>query len=282
MAHWYKPDGSTAYVVIGKNGKERDTTLADAKKNNWWPSVTTIIGCKASPGLDVYKQNQLLEAAWKWIFEQEDIESYSMYVHFKNDIIKQSKQHSQQAAKRGTEIHDLLEQWYKDEGSEIVKDLEFIVPVIHLLQEKFPHVDDWVAEASFCHIKYGFGGKIDLHSPKHKIVIDFKTKDTDDEKKMQCYSEHQMQSAAYVVGLSGDCLKKLPSYENSIRGLQEDWNITEAEKWERYNLFISTQVSGLLKLVEHENFNRDWGRFKALLDFWILENNHSSRNYNVG
>jgi hypothetical protein len=30
--HWYKPDGSAFYTIVGANGKERAVTLRDAGK----------------------------------------------------------------------------------------------------------------------------------------------------------------------------------------------------------------------------------------------------------
>ena len=35
--HWYTQEGDPMYTVIGANGKERNTTLRDAKKDNLVP-----------------------------------------------------------------------------------------------------------------------------------------------------------------------------------------------------------------------------------------------------
>ena len=61
--HWYAPDGTPAYTIIGKNGKERNTTLRDARTLELRPSVTTIISVMAKPGLEQWKLNQVLMAA---------------------------------------------------------------------------------------------------------------------------------------------------------------------------------------------------------------------------
>ena len=50
--HWYTKDGVPAYTVIGKNGKERNTNLRDAREHSLVPSVTTIINVAAKHGLD--------------------------------------------------------------------------------------------------------------------------------------------------------------------------------------------------------------------------------------
>ena len=41
--HWYTRGGEPAYTVTGKNGKERNTTLRDARTMNLVPSVTTVL-----------------------------------------------------------------------------------------------------------------------------------------------------------------------------------------------------------------------------------------------
>jgi len=59
--HWYLPNGSPAYTIIGKStGRERPTTLADARKLGLLPSVTTIINTIQKAGLDTWKQQQVL------------------------------------------------------------------------------------------------------------------------------------------------------------------------------------------------------------------------------
>jgi hypothetical protein len=56
--HWYDKNGKPQYTVIGKNGKERNTSLVDARKENLVPSVTTIIGMAAKPQLENWKIDQ--------------------------------------------------------------------------------------------------------------------------------------------------------------------------------------------------------------------------------
>jgi len=56
--HWYDQNGDPAYTIIGKNGKERNVTLRDARELNLVPSVTTIIGVAAKPSLENWKIDQ--------------------------------------------------------------------------------------------------------------------------------------------------------------------------------------------------------------------------------
>ena len=61
--HWYAQDGEPMYTIIGANGKERNTTLRDAKSLGLVPSVTTILGMIAKPSLENWKINQALNSA---------------------------------------------------------------------------------------------------------------------------------------------------------------------------------------------------------------------------
>ena len=57
--HWYTRDGVPRYTVIGKNGKERATTLRDARTENLVPSVTTVLNVAAKPALTQWLQKQI-------------------------------------------------------------------------------------------------------------------------------------------------------------------------------------------------------------------------------
>lgn len=239
--HWYSEDGLSAYTVTDAKGNERPTTLRDARKFNYWPSVTTVIQVKASPGLDMYRQGQLLDAVWGCPPKKRD--NFDIW---KRKVISSSKEHANNASARGTQIHDALEGALKGEGLALHMH-SLCAPVLEFLNKNFPNAK-WQPERSFCNLEYGYGGKVDLSCP-YGIILDFKTKDTDDVGKMKPYDDHHMQTAAYAVGLG------MPGAD-------------------RYNLFISTQVPGLIKLTKSDNFGRDWAMFEHLLRYWQLSNNY--------
>lgn len=248
MSHYYDKDGNTAYTVIGANGKERNTTIRDARKNGYYPSVTTVTNVKDKSGLRVYFQNQLLDAVLK-------VPAVGKKEFWKKNVVAESKKHSIDAAKVGNVIHDALESMITgelyDESVEVngISIHEFVSPVEDFLEETFPGVT-WIAEKSFTDTEHGFGGRVDLHSTDGDgYVLDFKTKGKDDLSKIKAFDEHHMQSAAYAVGLG------IP-------------------KAKRYNLFISTTQPGVMKLTESDNFDREWGMFKALLTYWQLSNKY--------
>lgn len=283
MGHWYSMEGDPTYKVKGANGKMRDTTLRDARKLNLVPSVTTIMSVEDKPGLLVWKQAQLLKACIADPFDEETYDEE----FWKRKVITESELIGKNAAEKGTIIHDALETHLKtgeyediknfsytlnEDGSLTYYDLsEFVEPVIKFMKERFEGAD-WVAEASFAS-RLGFGGKIDLHSRptggRRPIVLDYKTKDTDDRKKLVAYDQHHMQTAAYAKGLEEIGAFVLPgdgAYKKQIS--------FNAEAVERYNLFISTHVPGMYELTESTDFDREFGMFEHLLKFWQLKNNY--------
>lgn len=251
MSHYYDLEGNSRYTVPYADPKkgERPTTLRDAKKNNWVPSVTTIMQVAAKPGLDRWKRDQLLEAAMEieYCSWSDDADVY------KRQVVARSTQKSEEAAKRGTELHDALEHYYLT--GELGEDKEFIEPAIQLIDEHFTKIK-WFPEESFAHLS-GFGGKVDLYSTvtdgmhNYHYVLDFKTKS--DASKMKAYDEHRMQLAAYADGLG----LYLP-------------------KTKYYNLFIGTQQPGEVLLIEHspEEMHRARLMFYHLLRYWQQLNNY--------
>lgn len=249
--HFYGRDGSSQHTIIGKNGKERTTSIKDARELGFVPSVTTVMDIMSKPALAIWIQNQITEAAWN-----DSQANYFDQKAYRAGLILQSKQIGEKAAKRGNEIHDAMENYFKNPDSEtnVVRELDYIEPAIRIIHETFPDYT-WHAEDSFCHVS-GFGGRVDLwgvDTNKNYVIIDFKTKDKTDLKDMVQYDEHRIQLAAYQKGLL------LP------------------DNTKRFNLFISVneQTPGLCKLVECTEFERYWNWFEALHRVWCIKNNYN-------
>jgi hypothetical protein len=185
--HWYAADGSPAYRVIGKNGKERNTTVRDARERNLVPSVTTILGIIAKPGLNTWLQQQVLLAALTLPRIAGETEE-----NWLERVMSDSKSTGRDAMDRGTQMHGVLERYYSGERDDYPR---YVDQVDAAIQIHFGQGQQWEAERSFAH--GGFGGKVDLIA--ENIVIDFKSKDKLD--KVVPYHEQLMQLAAYRVGL---------------------------------------------------------------------------------
>ena len=241
--HWYTKTGDPAYTVKNKDGHQRPTTLRDARKLGLVPSVTTIIKCAASPGLEAWKLQQMMLAALTLPRAPEESEE-----SFISRIQADSKEQAKMAAERGSEVHAALESFFEtrhvhSRHSDIVLRTE---------ESVVKHFGDleWCVEKSFGH-SMGFGGKVDLHSRDGQgVVADFKTKEftTENMDKVQGYDEHLMQLAAYRIGL----------------------NLPEARC---ANIFVSVTEPGLVVIREwtQEDLKRGTAMFESLLNYWYAK-----------
>ena len=238
--HWYTRDGVPRYTVIGKNGKERNTTLRDARTENLVPSVTTVLNVAAKPALTQWLQKQVLLAALTLPRRTDEPED-----EWIARIMDDSKEQGRAAADAGTDIHASIQSFY--EGVPTSRHEEHVKGCVEAIREHFGN-QAWVAERAFAH-EIGFGGKCDLHAVN--IVADVKTKEFSDPNKVDAYDEHLMQLSAYRVGLG------MPGARCA-------------------NVFVSRSVPGLVKVVEwsQEDLDRGWQMFCSLLKFWQLKNQH--------
>ncbi len=186
--HWYDLQGNPAYTIKGKDGKDRATTLRDARKHNLVPSVTTILNLVAKPGLDTWKQQQVLLSALTLHRKPDELEQAWL-----ERVMMDSKETGKAAAERGTLIHAQIESYFK---KPYLNPEQYVVNTQQAVNDMFPN-ENWIHEKSFAHID-GFGGKVDLHSSN--VVLDFKTTEKDVDS-ITPYFEQIMQLAAYKEGL---------------------------------------------------------------------------------
>ena len=193
--HFYRKDGSPAYTIIGKNGKERPTTLRDARKLGFVPGVSTINKCAAAPGLQnwIIDQN-ILAALTTPRIDGEDETAYLSRI--KSD----AKEQAIKAAERGTLIHSWVQGGF--EGKPVpLEGVKFYTSALDTI-EKECGPQEWICEKSFATERYG--GKCDLHSDEY--LIDFKSTDKD-LTTVKTWDEHALQLAAYEKGLGANSRK---------------------------------------------------------------------------
>ncbi|MBV5330392.1 MAG: hypothetical protein JZU65_22630, partial [Chlorobium sp.] len=192
--HYYTWSGEPAYTIIGKNGKERNTNVRDARNLSLVPSVTEVMKVIAKPGLERWKMEQVLMASLTLpMAEGETLEKYAVRV------MNDSREQTRKACDRGTFIHGELEKWLS--GGLVHSDN---VDLCHRVYEKLKDLfgpQMWSVEKSFA-CSLGYGGKCDLHSID--MVVDFKTKEFGENNLPTIYDEHAMQLAAYRRGLNVD------------------------------------------------------------------------------
>jgi hypothetical protein len=246
--HWYTVQGAPCYTIKGTNGAQRNTTLKDARKLGLLPSVTGILNLAAKPALINWMIDQaILSALTLPKHEDESDESYL------KRIKEDSKQQGLQAAERGTQIHNAVEDWFM--GRTVA--VEFIPFVDGVVKKLFDLYGDqeWVPEEAFGHA-LGFGGRVDLHVKPCKdfpygLVVDIKTKEFTDPTTVKNFDEHLWQLAAYRIGL----------------------NIPDAIA---ANIFVSRTNPGLVHVCpwELQELDKGWDCFTALLEFWQIKNNY--------
>lgn len=243
--HWYRPDGSPAYEVPAAKGGMRPTTLRDARKSGLLPSVTSIIKCAAAPGLERWKQDQILMAALTTTRQEGESES-EWIARIKRDADEQART----ARDRGTEIHAAIQGHF--EGKAPSEEMWPHVKGVVAELEKHFGKREWVAERSFAH-PMGFGGKVDLSG---SAIIDFKGSDFDTPINLKTWPEHHMQLAAYREGLG---LNGAPC------GI----------------CYFSRSNPGLAKLliVDGNDLNRGWEMFMGLFAYWKARSGYDPKEW---
>lgn len=228
--HWYcAVTGAPRYTTIGKNGKERNTTLRDAKSapGTLVPSVSTILSQLSKAGLDTWKQTQALLAAADNPRGLQETEK-----EYVDRILYLAQQKSRDAANRGTIIHDFIESYYNQEY--LPEMPAYVRKVDDAITAHFG-AQLWIAEQSLVN-QEGYGGKCDLYcKPKHDffgVVIDFKTTEKTPGE-LTPYYEHTLQLAAYreVLAPSARCANvyingetnEVAIYEHSEQDLKDGY-----------------------------------------------------------
>lgn len=234
MSHWYDKDGAPRYEIEGKSGL-RPTTLRDARKHGWVPSVSTVWkDVVAAPGLARWSQGLLFETMYLNQLHGPETEH-----EYRKRVFDIYKVESLKAAERGTMIHGILENYFANGKGEpgygsLIKGTE--AKLLEVCGKQ-----DWKIEHSFAH-QLGFGGKIDIHSDEW--MVDFKTKELDDGKKPDMYDAYGVQLAAYDHGMGGG--RKL------------------------LNLFISVSSPGYVYPYQWEDKEGLFKMFSTALDLWKL------------
>ena len=231
--HWYcAKTGAPRYTSIGKNGKERNTTLRDAKAapGTLVPSVSTINSQLSKAGLDTWKQTQVLYAAAE--YPRYDGEEEKDWIY---RLLELAKRKSREAADRGTLIHDFIEAFY---NQEYMPDMPAYVRKVDEAVTAHFGAQLWIPEQSLVNAQEGYGGKCDLYcKARHDfsgVVIDFKTTEKSPGD-LTPYLEHTLQLAAYreVLAPSARCANvyingttnEVAIYEHSEQDLRDGYQM---------------------------------------------------------
>lgn len=247
--HWYHIDGRACHTVPRtKGGGERPTTLADARKLKLLPSVTTILNIVDKPQLTQWKLTEALKLAR--VVPPTDEETPEEYAA---RIIERSYDETAgAAADEGSRIHAAIEAHYR--GDVVPEEYQpHVNATVALIQRTFPNVGDWVPEQRVVS-QHGFAGTCDLHSPTHRVVVDFKCK---------AFDHYQPKKLAF------DQVRQLAAYGFA---LFDHWAPFD-ELPQCANVFVSRTVPGhvLIHQWTPAEVSDGFERFLAAHRLWVLE-----------
>jgi len=242
--HWYyAKTGEPCYEMPKKDGSGmRKTTLRDFKKLSGTdeaivPSVTGICKMLRNYGIDVYKENQLLEACYTSPVRRDDIP----FDEWKIQVKKDAEEHAKVAREKGTLKHADIEKYFLDEVlSPDIDTYNQIVKIAEILDGYGIKAEDIEPEKSFPHPE--FSGKMDLACIPKKFIADIKTTDftikdgvvTKKNKKVTLdYPEHCIQLAGYAQGTG--IYKSNPTLVNIYVSTLDD--SVYVHEWEHVDIY---------------------------------------------
>lgn len=170
-SHWYNTFGENRYGA----------SLTDARTLRYLPSVTTVDKVIANPGLDIWKQNIILQTAMKT--PQGNLEDSDYISWVKNEAFAESKR----SAKFGNVIHKMAERYvtgkplfFHGQNEKVWTCFEPLRNWIdeNLAEPKGTISQEYGAEVVLVNVFNGYAGKADFfgHSVDgRKILADYKT-----------------------------------------------------------------------------------------------------------
>lgn len=244
--HFYAPDGTPVYEVMGAKGQKVKPDIRHARKLNLFPGVTTIIRCAAAPGLERWKIDQGILAALT-LPRKENESAESLLARIREDAEAQAKK----ARDDGTRIHAAIQGHYEGEPPD-VEMLPHVQGVVETIRQNFGE-RYWVAEMAVAH-ELGFGTKADLSADDEGgVVLDFKGAEGDKDQlaTLKTWTEHHMQLAATRQA------RQLPKAECAI-------------------VYVSRTHPGVCRVlrVDEEDLRSGWAMFRFLHGYWCEKNKH--------
>lgn len=235
----------------------RKTTIADARKLNLLPSVTTILGILEKPALTLYKVEQgALAVLTTPRNEGEELDAFVYRVLHSE---RQQEQEAAIARGKGTEIHAAFEAYFS--GQPVAPEIDpWVRPAINALI-----AFGEMASSEVILVGNGYAGRTDLIQNCEGCwrIWDFKsTRRLPDPNKGGAYAEHRLQLSAYAKGWS----------DKLVLG-----GATQQKPILCGNVYVSTEKQGEFVICEHEEAweeTFDKG-FRPLLEHWIWANGYT-------
>lgn len=196
-SHWYGPDGTPQFEIAlaSDAGRMRPTTIRDAKKYGWLPSVTTIQKEVNQEFLNTWRIEQGIRAALanSTRLDGEDEDGHIQRIERAAHSIVDT------AAKRGTLIHEAIEQ-YVNFGTmtedTVIRPL--VEPYFEWHRANVQAVD--YTEKTVIHRGLGFAGRLDMKAQllgRGRCIMDYKSRKRGADGKLAVYDSNGEQLEAY-------------------------------------------------------------------------------------
>jgi hypothetical protein len=258
-SHWYSLDGKPVHTQPTKDGEgQRATTLRDARKLALLPSVTSIISILDKPQLTRWKMREVAKAAIAIPGPQgeEPVE------RFADRAIEAAMSQVGEAADLGSRIHAAIENLMRGSAEEPSKELQpYVKPVLDWMRQVGVKVTH--SEIVLVNAVHGFAGRVDAlftwgDAFGKMGILDFKTKKTKPDEKVEAYDEHTLQLAAYAA---------------THYGAEHLQHVVAA------NLFISSTEPGRLEVVKHdkEKMVAAYEAFTQMCAIWRFRKGYDPR-----
>lgn len=274
MGHWYTIEAKPLHTVVGKNGKERDTTLADARKLNLFPSATTILGEWNNSDLDRARNRLVMEQAYLTPINGKDVKVWI------KEVTEEAMKPWNYKAEFGTKVHAAIEAKLKGDTlafdkDEVVKTpdgegvkLEVFVNAgmkalkeLDIGEHNIRGVEKTVVQPG-----KGYAGTIDLLydrevEPMVLGILDFKTTSTRKDEPILFKKTHAPQIAAYWMAAYSKLILENPSKKYKSEGINVYISTTEPGRYDIRKYSSDELVAGL-------------GAFACCLALWQLDNDY--------
>ena len=195
--HWYTRDGLPVHTLPRKDGKgERPTTLSDARRLAFLPSVTSVLKVVAKPGLETWKLREMAVAANRSPLAPGDA---SLLPEWTARVRGLAFAQVKDAALVGSEIHAALEGYWKGQALPD-RVIPYCSPVLRWKQEK--RLNFTARETVVTDLVNGYAGTCDTFLETAGGIQgagDFKTRKTKPGEPIEPYPEQVLQIAAYLA-----------------------------------------------------------------------------------
>ena len=248
-----RPDGTPVHKLPTADGRgERATTIRDAKRLGLYPSVTSILGILAKPGLEKWKLDQVALACLRTPKQAEESEDY-----WCNRVRNAAFEQVEQAADLGHHDPRRARSWPWTANPTPMTCGPYVEPVMAWKQRSGIEIIE--REIKLVNQAHGFAGTADVlfrYGQNGIGILDYKTRKTKPGEDVEAYDNQAMQLAAYAATYWGE--------ENLDRVLAA-------------NVFISTTEPGRVEVVKHPDLVRDWQAFRMVAALWRYQKGYDPR-----